>query len=209
MAIRLSQGNWRSRGGASLLFAGAFLALVSAACKPQPLTAEKVESLLRGKILEREPVYAEVPQRVTYGPKSPEDDFDMKSVATLRNLERAGYITVSQSTEPDGTVTFLAKATQKGFPLLGTLPSYRGPVYRAKICEKQFDGIRNFIRHPNDPTVGRAEIVWHYDRPTSLYPLYETKINKPLNKPFATLVSIHWENHEWKTEVIVRKTDSE
>jgi hypothetical protein len=72
-----------------------------------------------------------------------------------------------------------------------------------------YDGIRNFQRHPTEPTVGHAELIWHYDDPTPLYPLFETKINKPLKKPFASLVSFYYKDHQWKFDVTVRKVDAE
>jgi hypothetical protein len=104
--------------------------------------------------------------------------------------------------------TNLAHLTNMGFDILGTWPSARAPVYRARICEKMVDGVQNFIRHPNDPTVGRAEVVWHYDNPTPLYPLFETKINKPLKKPFVSLASFYWKHGILKYELIVTKTES-
>jgi hypothetical protein len=152
-----------------------------------------------------EPVYAEVPQRVSFGPRSPKDDYDELAVRTLRNLERAGLVTVTETKEPDGTETYVAKATEKGFPILGTMPSARGPVYRARIGIKKIDGVRNFLRHPSEPTVGRAEVLWHYEQPTIYYPMFETKINKPLNTPFVSLASFYWD-HGWKFDLTVLKT---
>src|SRR6266567_533833 len=187
----------------------AFTALLLFACQsPEPLTAAKAEAILRQYLPSHEPVYAEVPQKVSFGPKSPEDDFDAKSVRTLQNLERAGYITLGEAHEPDGTTTYIGHVTAKGFPLLGTTPSYRGPCFRAQICEKKYDGIRNFQRHPTEPTTGHAELIWHYANPTPLYPLFETKMNKPLNKPFASLVAFYYKNFDWKFDVTVRKTET-
>ncbi len=187
--------------------AGAALALIlTAGCqKPQPLTAEKAQEIVAGWSFRREPVYAEVPQKVWWSPKAPKDDYDEKAVRTLRNLEKAGLITVTGSESGD-SAEFIAKVTKKGFPVLGTAPSHRGPVYRGTICEKRYDGLRNFVRHPSQPTVGHGELVWHYDNPTWLYPLFETKIDKPLNKPFASHVSFWYDKHQWKFEVVVRKT---
>ena len=99
--------------------------------------------------------------------------------------------------------------TSKGFPLLGTAPSYRGPCFRGQICQKKYTGIRNFQRHPTDPTIAHAELIWHYANPTPLYPLFETKINKPLKKPFASLVSFFWKDGAWHFDVTVRKTSVE
>jgi hypothetical protein len=179
--------------------------LVFACAKPQPLTAQKAEEILGGWFHRREPVYAEVPQRVWWNPRAPKDDFDEKSVRTLRNLERAGLITVKETLGPD-SAEYIAKVTKKGFPILGTAPSHRGPVYRAQICEKRYDRVQKFVRHPNEPTVGHAELVWHYDNPTWLYPHFETKIDKPLKTEFVSQVSFWYEKHQWRFEVVVPKT---
>ena len=182
------------------------IALVALACsKPEPLTAEKAQQIVRAGSFKSEPVYAEVPQKVWWTPKSPKDDYDELAVRTLRNLERAGLVTVTEQVTGD-SATYIAKVTQKGFPILGTAPSYRGPVYRGKICEKVYDGLRNFQRHPSEPTVGHAELTWHYDNPTWLYPLFETKIDKPLDKTYASHVSFWYDDRHWKFQVNVRKT---
>ncbi len=179
------------------------------ACQPrEPLTAQKAEQILRGWMFQREPVYAEVPQKVWWNARYPKDDFDEKAVRTLRDLERAGYLTVTESHTPDGTTAYVGKVTDKGFHIIGTSPSLRGPAFRGLICYKKYDGIRNFQRHPTEPTVGHAELVWHYDEPTPLYPLFETKMNKPLKKPFASLVSFYYKDHQWRFDVTVRKTEA-
>jgi hypothetical protein len=183
------------------------LLLLCACQRREPLTAEKAEQILRAYMFNAEPVYAEVPQRVWWNPRSPKDDFDEKSLRTLRNLQNAGYLTVTGGETADRG-EYTAKVTPKGFPILGTAPSYRGPVYRGMICRKKYDGIRNFQRHPTDPTKGHAELVWHYTDPTPLYPLFETKINKPLNKPFASLVSFYYKDYQWRFDVTVRKTEA-
>jgi hypothetical protein len=180
-------------------------ALVVSACnKPEPLTEAKAKAIVAGWSFKREPVYAEVPQRVWWSPKAPKDDYDEKALRTLRNLQRAGLVTVTEKVTAD-SAEYIAKVTKKGFPILGTAPSYRGPVYRATIAQKVYDGLRNFVRHPTIPTVGHGELVWHYDNPTWLYPLFETKIDKPLNTPFVSNVSFWYEKHQWKFEVNVRK----
>lgn len=182
------------------------LVLLGAACgDPEPLTAEKAQQIVRAWSFKREPIYAEVPQKVWWTPKAPKDAYDELAVRTLRNLERAGLVTVTEQVSGD-SATYIAKVTKKGFPILGTAPSHRGPVYRAKIAEKVYDGLRNFQRHPTQPTVGHGELVWHYDNATWLYPLFETKIDKPLHKPFASHVSFWYDDHQWKFEVNVRKT---
>jgi hypothetical protein len=179
--------------------------LVVVGCgKPEPLTEAKAKQIVAGWVFKKEPVYAEVPQRVWWSPKSPKDDYDEKAVRTLRNLERAGLVTVTEKVNGD-SAEYVAKVTKKGFPILGTAPSYRGPVYRATICQKVYDGLRNFVRHPNEPTVGAGELVWHYDNPTWLYPHFETKINKPLNTPFVSNVSFWYAKKQWKFEVTVKK----
>jgi hypothetical protein len=142
---------------------------------------------------------------VWWNPKSPKDDYDELALRTLRNLERAGLVTVTDTSSGD-TASYTAKVTKAGFPVLGTAPSARGPVYRGQIASKRYDGIRNFTRHPQEQTVGHAELAWHYDRPTPLYPMFETKINKPLNTPFASHVSFWFDKGQWKFNVTVRKT---
>ena len=99
--------------------------------------------------------------------------------------------------------------TPKGFPILGTSPSARGPVYRGLICRKVYDRLRNFQRHPTEPTTGHGELVWHYANPTPLYSLFETKINKPLKKEFASLVSFYYKDRAWHFDVTVPKTEAE
>ncbi|HUR83453.1 MAG TPA: hypothetical protein VM733_22035 [Thermoanaerobaculia bacterium] len=187
-------------------FAAAFAVFlfVSACGKPEPLTEKKAQEIISGWSFRREPIYAEVPQKVWWNPKAPKDVYDEKALRTLRNLERAGLITVTSTVTADSE-THIAKVTKKGFPILGTAPSNRGPVYRARICEKRYDGIRNFVRHPTQETVGHAELVWHYEKPNELYPMFETKINKPLNTPFVSHVSFWYDKHQWKFEVNVKK----
>jgi hypothetical protein len=184
------------------------IALVLSCDKREPLTAQKAQELVAQYQFAAEPIYAEVPQRVWWNAKSPKDDYDDKAVRTLRNLEKNGYLTVTESRDPDGTESYTGKVTEKGFPVLGTVPSARGPAFRAKIAEKKYDGLRNFIRHPSEQTTGHAELVWHYTNPTPMYPLFETKINKPLDKPFASYVAFYYKDHEWKFDVTVRKTDA-
>src|SRR5439155_4864992 len=168
---------------------------------------EKAEEVLHSYLFTREPIYAEVPQKVFWNARYPKDDFDEKSMRTFENLRKAGYITVTGGPTPDGGAQYVAKVTERGFHLLGTAPSMRGAVYRGLICFKRYDGVRDFQRHPTEPTTGRAELIWHYDDPTELYPMFETKSNKPLKHPFASLVSFFWKDHQYKFEVIVRKTD--
>jgi hypothetical protein len=182
-----------------------FVALLFACGRPEPLTAEKAQAIINESSYKREPIYAEVPQKVWWSPRAPKDDYDEKALRTLRNLEREGLVTITATESPD-SATYIAKVTKKGFPILGTAPSYRGPVYRAQIAEKHYDGIRNFVRHPTQPTVGHAELVWHYANPTPYYAMFETKIDKPLQKPFASHVSFWYGKHEWRFEVNVKKT---
>ena len=184
-------------------------ALFSGCDRREALTAEKAASLVEAWSFKKEPVYAEVPRKVWWSPKSPKDDYDEKALRTLRNLEKAGLITVTEKIDPDGTTSYTANATSGGFRILGTAPSVRGQVYRGQICWKVYDGIRNFERHPHEETTGHADLVWHYTAPTSLYPLFETKINKPLDKPFASLISFRYEENQWKFNVVVRKAEAE
>jgi hypothetical protein len=181
------------------------LAIVACA-RREPLTAEKAESILRSYGLPTQPTYAEVPQRVWWNPKAPKDDYDEKALRTLRNLEQAGLLTVTGTEGPDSG-EYIGKVTEKGFRLIGTAPSKRGPAFRARICDRVYDGLRNFQRHPVEETTGYGDLVWHYANPTPLYPLFETKINKPLNTPFASQVAFYYKDGEWKFEVAVAKTD--
>lgn len=176
--------------------------------KAEPLTAAKAEQIIASHAPRREPVYAEVPQKVWWTPEAPKDAYDELALRTLRNMERAGLVTVTESDIGAGSATYVAKVTKKGFPLLGTAPSKRGPVYRARIADKVYDGLRNFVRHPTQETVGHAELVWHYDNPTPLYDLFETKIDKPLKKPFVSHISFWHEKHQWRFSVNVKKTAS-
>lgn len=189
------------RIAASILIAAVLLAGCGA---PKPLTEEFVRTLVLERAIDDEPVYAEVPQKVWWGPGYPKDDYDERALKTLRNLEKAGLVTLTQ--ENDGeTESWTAAVTDAGFPILGKVPSRRGRALRAKICEKKIDDVRNFIRHPTDPTVGSADLVWHYEKPTALYDAYETKIDKPLDVPFRSVVSIHNENGLWKLDLVIRK----
>jgi hypothetical protein len=182
--------------------------LVVGCAKPEPLTAAKAQEIIGDRSVKSEPIYAEVPQKVWWTPQSPKDDYDEKALRTLRNLERAGLVVVGEAHPDERSATYIAKVTGKGFPILGTAPSLRGPVYRGKICEKVYDGVRDFVRHPTEPTVGSAELIWHYDNPTWLYPLFETKINKPLHHPFASQIAFHFEKGDWKFSVMVKKTEA-
>jgi len=196
----------RRKSSQGIRLAIAILVALAACQRKEPLTAQKASEIIRGYQFAKEPIYAEVPQRVWWSDKAPQDDYDVKSLRTLRNLESAGLVTVIELHDRD-TTAFTAKVTPKGFSILGTAPSARGPCFRATICYKHYDGLRNFERHPTDPTVGHAELVWHYENPTPLYPLFETKINKPLNKPFASYISFYYKDFQWRFDVVVRKTD--
>jgi len=176
--------------------------------KPEALTAAKAQEIISRYQFTAEPIYAEVPQRVWWSPKAPKDAYDEKALRTLNNLVNIGYVTVSGSQTADSG-EYIAKVTPKGFNILGTAPSMRGPVFRGRICEKRYDGLRNFQHHPSDPLVGHGELAWHYANPTPLYPLFETKINKPLDKPFASFVAFYYKDHEWRFDVTVRKTEAE
>jgi hypothetical protein len=175
--------------------------------QPDPLTREKAEVIVRNSSFKQEPIYAEVPEKVWWTPQSPKDDYDELAVRTLRNLERAGLVTVTEEISGD-SATYLAKVTSKGFRILGTAPSHRGRALRGKICEKVYDGLGDFERHPTQPTVGSGELVWHYDHPTPLYELFETRMNKPLKKPFASHIAFWYEDHQWRSNVTVRKADA-
>ncbi|HSP17075.1 MAG TPA: hypothetical protein VLV78_20185 [Thermoanaerobaculia bacterium] len=195
--------------GSQRFIAIALTVVAATTCaRKEPLTAQKAQEIISAYQFKKEPVYAEVPQRVWWSPTSPKDDYDERALRTLENLRQAGLVTLEQ--RQDGVITsVVARVSDKGFRILGTAPSWRGPVYRAQIAEKVYDGLRNFQRHPSEPTTGTAELVWHYTSPTWLYPLFETKINKPLNKPFVSLISFYWKDYQWKFDVTVRKAEAE
>lgn len=178
---------------------------VLVSCGPPPeLTEEKAREIIDDVLFEVEPVYAEVPRVVQWNPSAPKDSYDETAVRTLRNLEREGLVILKETAE-GGSYRLEAETTREGFPVLGVVPSPRGPAYRARIAEKKLDGMGNFVRHPNEPTVGRAEVIWHYENPTRFYDLFETKIDKPLGEPFASLVSFRWEKGAWRFGVVARK----
>ena len=170
------------------------------------LTAEKAKEIVGDYQKIVEPVYAEVPQRVWWSARAPKNDYDEKALRTLHNLERAGYLKIEE-THKEGVDSYIGRVTPKGFPILGTAPSLRGPAFRATIAYKRYDDLRSFVRHPNDPTVGHAELIWHYEKPTPLYDLFETKINKPVNRPFASYVAFFYKDYQWQFDVTVPKTD--
>jgi hypothetical protein len=204
---RTATGSGRriERASTVLVLLMSVMPFIAACDRREPLTEQKAASLVKAWSFKREPVYAEVPRKVWWSAKSPKDDYDDKALRTLRNLEKAGLVTVAEKIDPDGTTSYTATATQKGFPILGTAPSARGQVYRGQICFKLYDGIRNFQRHPTEETTGSADLVWHYAQPTSLYPLFETKMNKPLDTPFASLIAFRYDENQWKFNVVVRK----
>src|SRR5688500_10306237 len=118
------------------------LLLATACAREETLTAEKAQEIIGDWSFKREPVYAEVPQKVWWTPKAPKDEYDEKAVRTLRNLEKAGLIKVEEKVTAD-SATYTARVTNEGFRILGTAPSARGPVYRAKICHPLYDGLQN------------------------------------------------------------------
>ena len=75
----------------------------SCSCSPRPAAnrsrspCQKAQEILGGGSFKREPVYAEVPQKVWWTPQAPKDDYDEKAVRTLRNLERAGLVDVTET----------------------------------------------------------------------------------------------------------------
>jgi hypothetical protein len=181
----------------------ALLLLMVAGCGgPPELTREEAERLVARQMFRSEPIYAEVPRRVWFGPRSPKDDYDELALRTLHNLEREGLVTLSERQEEETTIVE-AELTERGFRTLGVVPSARGPAYRAMICERRVEGIRNFERHPTDLRSGRVEVVWRYANPTPFYELFETKRNKELGAPFVSVLSLHWEGGSWQARTIV------
>ena len=68
------------------------LVLLCACQRREALTAAKAEEILRANMPGNEPVYAEVPQRVWWSPKSPKDDFDDKSVRLPANARVTAWV---------------------------------------------------------------------------------------------------------------------
>jgi hypothetical protein len=169
-----------------------------------PLDSASAERIVRSRIFEREPVYAEVPITIRWGPSYPMDEFDERSLSTLEKLEKAGLVGLSRS-EEEGMSIVTATTTASGFRELGTVPSARGPALRGRIAEKVFEEIRNFESHPSQPRVGRAEIVWRYQAPTELYELFDTKQDKTIDEPFVSVVSITHGERGWSVETIIPK----
>lgn len=187
------------------------LTLALYGCSPSsetPLDATRAEEIIRSRMFASEPAYAEVPMQVRWGPGYEKDEFDERSLETLQKLESAGLVTTESSTEGDMNVV-TATTTPEGFRELGTVPSARGPALRGRIAEKVVDGIANFERHPTEPLVGRAEVLWHYENPTPLYELFDTKEDKPLDTPFRSVVSLSYGDRGWLVETVVPKLRAE
>lgn len=183
-----------------------FVVILAVSCsRDRTLTADRAKRIILGQAFETEPVYAEVPIRVTWSPAEPKDDFDELSLQTLTKLEKAGFVTVKRTSRPDGSGEWVAAVTKKGFNILGDVPSARGPALRGRIAEKHIDGVRNFVRHPDDPSIGSAELIWHYEKPTPLYGLFDTKIDKPIGTGFASVISIFFKDGTWQVRTLVAK----
>lgn len=171
--------------------------------EPEELTPELAERVILGQVFQSQPIYAEVPRRVVWTRASPRDHYDELSLRTLEGLEKAGLVTVAKNGD-DTEGEWIAEVTQEGFDRLGLVPSARGAALRGWIAEKTIDAVRNFVRHPDEPLVGRADIVYHYQNPTDLYDLFETKVDKPLDVPFMSVVSIHYDSG-WQLKTLVEK----
>src|SRR5258708_20814083 len=79
----------------------ALLTLLLAACpRPVPLTKQKAEEILYGYQFAREPVYAEVPQKVWWNARFPKDDYDAKALRTFDNLRNGGEPTPPDAPPP-------------------------------------------------------------------------------------------------------------
>src|SRR5476649_33746 len=85
----------KQKWGRGFFLLSAFCFLLFTCARKEPLTAEKANEIIKAYMFKREPIYAEVPQRVWWSPTSPKDDFDEKSLRTLENLRRAGLVTLT------------------------------------------------------------------------------------------------------------------
>ena len=90
------------RSGSSQGFAILSALLLVACQRPEPLTAQKADQILRAYAFARVPVYSEVPQKVWWDEQHPKDDFDDKTGRTLNNLARDGYLTVEETHDKHG-----------------------------------------------------------------------------------------------------------
>lgn len=187
----------------------AMIALASCGGDESELDASRAEAIIRSRMFATQPAYAEVPMQVRWGPGYEKDEFDERSLSTIRKLEEAGLVIVKTTTS--GTTTVVSvETTPEGFRQLGTVPSARGPALRGRIAEKVLDDVVNFEPHPSRPLVGRAEVIWHYQAPTPLYPLFDTKQDKPLDVPFKSIVSLsRSQGQGWVVETLVPKLPAE
>lgn len=177
----------------------------TACARPERLTRQDAEDLVRATFRDGDPVYADVPLRVSWSESSPRDEFDVRSAETLDRLERLGLVTIARQID-GGTGVIEATLTPAGQRVLGSVHSVRGPAARGRIAERRVDGVGRIDLHPGDPTKGRVEVLWHYDSPTSLYEAFLTRQDKPLNEPFASVISMAWSQGAWRAEIVVRKT---
>ncbi|MBW3670622.1 MAG: hypothetical protein KY432_02990 [Acidobacteria bacterium] len=188
----------------AVLLLVALVWLCSCGADEPPLDAQRASEIIRSRMFARQPAYAEVPMQVRFGPGYEKDEFDDRSIATLEKLESAGLVRLSTTSEDELTV-IIAETTPEGFRELGTVPSSRGPALRGRIAEKVLDEIVNFERHPSDPQLGRAEVIWHYENPTELYSLFDTKQDKPIAVPFKSVVSLSRTDRGWVVKTLVPK----
>src|SRR5512143_1468692 len=100
----------RRRSSQGLL---ALLLLALACDRAEPLTEQKARQVLERFMVQKVPVYAEVPQRVWWSAKAPKDDFDEKSLRTFDNLQKAGLITYKPFQSADGKSGYVATVTPK------------------------------------------------------------------------------------------------
>lgn len=196
-----------NRAGGLFLGVVLFLAACSGETVEPELTASIAERVIMGSIHDSEPVYAEVPRRVSWSPHTPRDDFDGLSITTLEKMEDAGLVVLTRTgSSEEGSLQ--AELTGSGREILGIVPSARGEALRGRIAKRVFDGVRAFERHPERPDVGRAELVWHYEDPTPLHAIFDTKPDNQIGRPFSSVVAIHREGGIWRAEVIVSRQPS-
>lgn len=173
--------------------------------EPAPLNEERATEIILDQMFPEEPVYAEVPARVWWNEISPKDDYDGFAVTTLEKLRDAGLVTLEHTTSDDGGEEWLAERTAEGVRALGVVPSARGKAFRGRIATRIVDEMVSFEKHPSRAYDGRAEVRWTYQKPTELYPLFDTKIDKPLDTPFLSVVAVSRVKGDWKVETIIRK----
>ena len=176
-----------------------------ACSQPGRLTREIAAEVIRETMPETEPAYAEVPMAVRWSAASPLDEFDKRTLESLTRLERMGLVAIARSGDDvEGVVS--ATSTPAAARVLGTVPSARGPAFRGRVADKRLDGVGTFTPHPSDARAGRVEVLWRYTNPTVLHSAFAPVSDRPIDVPYATVLTMSWIDGAWRGRIVVRKT---